>query len=153
MKRVYKLFFLVAVLIGVAALLKASLPQVLSGTWAPVAPMSSARAGASAVLLKDGRILITGGDAGSGALASADLFNTDGTISPAPPMNIARSGHLSLVLQDGRVLVAGGTTSGGGAINAAEIYDPVANSWTTVASGMVEARSNATVTVLQDGRV
>jgi hypothetical protein len=130
MKRVYKLFFLFAALIGLATFLKASLPLVLSGTWAPVVPMSSARAGASAVLLKDGRILITGGDAGNGALASADLFNTDGTISPAAPMNNARSHHASVVLPDGRVLVAGGTTSGGGAINAAEIYDAAANSWT-----------------------
>src|SRR2546422_221808 len=65
----------------------------------------------------------------------------------------ARSGHISVVLQDGRMLVAGGTVAGGGATNAAEIYDPVANTWTSLAGGMMEARSGATEALLQDGRV
>ena len=152
MKTVYKVFFIFAALIGVATFLKASLPLVLSGTWAPVAPMSSARAGASAVLLEDGRILISGGDAGSGALTTADLFNTDGTISPAPPMHLARSHHSSVLLQDGHVLVVGGMTSGGGATNSAEIYDPGANSWILIGV-MTEARLGATATLALDGRV
>src|SRR5438270_562738 len=130
MRRVYKFVILLTVLAGAATFLGASLPQVLSGMWAPVSPMSAARNGASAAVLQDGRILISGGDAGSGELASADFFNTDGTISPAPAMHIARSRHSSVVLQNGQVLVVGGTTSGGGATNAAEIFDPAANSWT-----------------------
>ena len=140
MKTVYKVVFIFAALMGVATFLKASLPLVLSGTWAPVAPMSSARAGASAVLLEDGRILISGGDAGSGALTTADLFNTDGTISPAPPMHLARSYHSSVLLQDGHVLVVGGMTSGGGATNSAEIYDPGANSWILIRSVSINKR-------------
>src|SRR3989449_8605202 len=152
MKRVYKLF-LFAALIGAATFLKAVLPLVLSATWAPAAPMSSSRTGGSAVLLQDGRVLIAGGDTGSGPTATAEFFNTDGSVSPAAPMNVARSGHISVVLQDGRVLVAGGTVAGGGATNAAEIYDPVANTWTSLAGGMMEARSGATEAPLQDGRV
>jgi hypothetical protein len=104
-------------------------------------------------LLSDGRILITGGDGASGPLATAEIFNTDGSVSPAAPMNVARSGHISAVLQDGRVLVAGGTVAGGGATNAAEIYDPTANTWTSLAGGMIEARSSATASLLQDHRV
>ena len=151
MKRVYKLF-LFAALIGAATFLKAVLPLVLSATWAPAAPMSSSRTGGSAVLLQDGRVLIAGGDTGSGPTATAEFFNTDGSVSPAVPMNVARSKHISVVLQDGRVLVAGGTVDGGGATNAAEIYDPVANSWTSLAGGMMEARSGATASLLRDGR-
>lgn len=65
----------------------------------------------------------------------------------------ARSKHISVALQDGRVLVAGGLIAGGGTTNAAEIFDPIANSWSAIASGMVEAQSGATAALLQDGRV
>jgi hypothetical protein len=127
--------------------------QVASGTWAAQASLTQARSGASAVLLQDGRVLVTGGDGVAGTLASAEIIGLDGTSSAAASMSTTRSKHVSAVLANGSVLVAGGTTSGGGAINTAEIYDPVADSWTTVAGAMIEARSNATAAVLQDGRV
>src|SRR5260370_42643664 len=101
MKRVYKLFLFAAV-IGAATFLKAALPLVLSGTWAPAAPMSSARAGGSAVLLQDGRVLITGGATGSGPPATAEVFNTDGSAPPAVPTNVAAINNASLLLQGGR---------------------------------------------------
>src|SRR2546426_832428 len=126
---------------------------VPSGTWAPTTNLTDARANSSAALLTDGRILITGGDGASAPLATAEFFNTDGSVSPAAPMNVARSKHISVVLQDGRVLVAGGTVPGGGVTNAAEIYDPIANTWTSLAGGMIEARSGATAALLQDQRV
>ncbi len=140
-------------LISLALLVKAAVLQVPTGTWAPGGAMAQPRADSSAVLLQDGRVLITGGDGASGPLATAEFFNTDGSVSPAVPMNVARSGHISVVLQDGRVLVGGGTVAGGGATNAAEIYDPIANTWTSLAGGMMEARSGATEALLQDGRV
>ncbi len=149
-----KYFLLVALLVlGLGLALRGAISQVASGTWAPAASMAQARSGASAALLQAGPILITGGDGANGPLADAELFGTDGTFSAAAPMNVARSRHISAVLQDGRVLVAGGTTTGGGATNAAEIYDPIANSWTSVAGGMVEARAGHTASVLADGRV
>ncbi|MFY9583327.1 MAG: kelch repeat-containing protein, partial [Candidatus Acidiferrales bacterium] len=86
-------------------------------------------------------------------MADAGLFGTDGSFSAAAPMNVARSMHISVALQDGRVLVAGGTTTGGGTTNAAEIYDPLTNTWASVAGGMVEARSGHTASLLADGRV
>src|SRR2546426_3749639 len=144
---------LFVILISLGLLVRAGVLQVPAGTWAPTANLVDARANSSAALLSDGRILITGGDGASGPLATAEFFNTDGSVSPAAPMNDARSGHISVVLQDGRVLVAGGTVAGGGATNAAEIYDPVANTWTSLAGGMMEARSGATEALLQDGRV
>ena len=140
------------VLCAVVALKGAAL-LVPSGTWAPTTNLAEARANSSAALLSDGRILITGGDGASGPLATAEFFNSDGSVSPAVPMNIARSKHISVVLHDGRVLVAGGAVAGGGATNGAEIYDPVANSWTNLSGGMVEARSGATAVLLQDQRV
>src|ERR1700719_3893768 len=155
--------FTKCVLIGIAVIfcavlaLKGSALLISSGTWQATGNLSSARAGASAALLQDGRILITGGNSGSGTgagpQASADLFNTDGTISPASPMTNARSGHISVTLQNGKVLVAGGITAGGSATSTSEVFDPIANSWTPMGLGMIEARSGATAALLSDGRV
>ena len=127
--------------------------QVSSGTWAPQGTLSQPRSGASIALLTDGRLVVTGGDGPAGTLASAEIIGLDGASSTVTSMGIPRSRHISVVLSNGSVLVAGGTTSGGGATNAAEIYDPVADSWSTLAGGMIEARSNATSVRLQDGRV
>jgi N-acetylneuraminic acid mutarotase len=143
----------VALILCVVLGVKGYILQVPSGTWAAQPSLAQARSGASAVLLQDGRILVTGGYGAAGTLASAEIIGVDGTSSAATSMSTARSKHIAAVLANGSVLVAGGTNSVGGAINTAEIYDPVANSWTTLAATMVEARSNATATVLQDGRV
>src|SRR2546426_827184 len=148
------IFPLTGFLLGAFVALKGFVLAIPSGTWQPTGNLSAARPGASAALLQNGSVLITGGDPGSGPVASADLFNSDGSVSPlAAPMNNPRSNHISATLQDGRVLVAGGTVSGGGATNSAEIFDPVSGTWTSIAGGMVEARSAAAAALLQDGRV
>src|SRR5438445_6887940 len=153
MRQFTKLVLLTGFLLGAFVALKGFVLAIPSGTWQPTANLSAARPGASAALLQNGSVLITGGDPGSGPVASADLFNSDGSVSPlAAPMNNPRSNHISATLQDGRVLVAGGTVSGG-ATNSAEIFDPVSGTWTSIAGGMVEARSGAAAALLQDGRV
>jgi hypothetical protein len=67
--------------------------------------MSQPRTGASAALLPDGRVLITGGVGASGATATAALFTLTGVFTAAAPMNVARTRHSSVALRDGRVLV------------------------------------------------
>ena len=131
----------------------ASIPTVQTGTWQPMGSMAAARSGAAAVLLQDHRVLIAGGDGGSGAVNSAEVFNADGSFSAVSAMGTPRSGHVAVVLKDGRGLVAGGVMAGGGATNSAEIYDPTLDSWTVIAGGMAEARSKASASLLQDGRV
>jgi len=153
MKRTLKFAVCVlACLLCLGLLLKADMPQVSTGTWAPAGSMTQARTGASAALLQDGRILITGGQSADGPSASAELVNHDGSFSAAARMHIARSNHISVVLHDGRVLVAGGTTTGGRTTSSAEIYDPVSNVW-SAATSMVEPRSGQTASLLEDGRV
>jgi Galactose oxidase, central domain len=129
------------------------LPPVATGTWTPANSLAAGRTASAAVVLQDGRILITGGTGASGALSSVEFFNTDGSVSPGPGMQDARANHTTVLLQDGRVLVAGGTTVGGAVTSTAEIYDPSANSWTLVAGGMTVARSGHTASLLSDGRV
>ena len=64
----------VAVIFCAVLALKGSALLISSGTWQGTGNLSSARVGASAALLQDGRILITGGSSGSGtgALSLAD---------------------------------------------------------------------------------
>src|SRR6266404_5879714 len=144
---------LIAVLILTAGIfLKGSITQPSIGNWLAPVSMTAARSGAASALLQDGRILITGGDDGSGPVASAEVFDTTGSFVAIAPMGMARSAHSATVLIDGRVLVAGGST-GAAATNAAEIFNPATNAWSPVAGGMIQARSNHTASLLADGRV
>jgi hypothetical protein len=60
--------------------------------------------------------------------------------------------HMATVLADGRVLVAGGSTGGTTSLASVEIYDPVANSWSSGGTLGI-ARRQHTATTLSDGRV
>ena len=152
MNRAPKLLWILLALICSAGILQASLPPTTIGAWTSAVNLSQARTNAASVLLSDGRILITGGDGGSGALNSAEFFTPSGTVTAAGSMNVARSGHFAVALSDGRVLVGGGNSSGGGTTNSAEIYDPTADSWTQIGP-MTAARANSSAALLQDGRV
>ncbi|MBI1872796.1 MAG: hypothetical protein HYS05_02770 [Acidobacteria bacterium] len=115
--------------------------------------MVQARQGAAAVLLADGRVLITGGaDSAGNTVRSAELFYPVGAFAVAPPMNVARRSHGAVRLKDGRVLVAGGYGIDGAAMRTAEIYDPTANAWSMVSS-LSEPRARFTASLLGDGRV
>src|SRR5438045_2936878 len=103
-------------LLSVGLLVKGSnLAAPPTGTWLPAGTMASARSGSAAVLLPDGRVMVTGGAGASGVLATVEYLNSDGSFSPAPSMSFARSGHTAALLQGGRVLVAGGTDATGSA--------------------------------------
>src|SRR5258706_14778096 len=140
-KHALKIVCISVICAATGILLSAPLPQVPRGQWVAVGAMNSARAGASTVLLQDGRILITGGDDANGPSSAAEFFGANGSFSLATPMNFQRSEHVSVVLQDGRVLVAGGSTNGGGVTNSAELFDPAANSWTNITGGMTKAHA------------
>ncbi len=96
----------------------------------------------------DGSALITSGD---GAAVVFDPSAT-GEFHAIAPMNAARSYFAATVLSDGRVLVTGGIGALGRAIASAEIFDPVAGTWTPTGS-MNNTRDGHTATLLRDGRV
>ena len=141
----------VAVLLAGSAygMVRGAMPAVQSGTWAPVTPMTDARAGAASALLPSGAVLVTGGSSETGSTASVELFAPDGAFSPVAPMNNARADHAAVVLDDGRVLVVGGRGSDG-ALAASEIY--LAGSWMPAPS-LADARWGHSATVMKDGRV
>jgi len=77
------------------------------------------------------------------------------TWQPGPALNQPRYNHTATLLPDGRVVVIGGISDVNNAtrLNSAEIYDPVANTW-SLAQGQSNAfRNQHTATLLQDGRI
>jgi hypothetical protein len=81
----------------------------VSRTTTPLPRMAQNRAQHQATLLKDGRVLITGGAEGA---PSAELFDPKkGTFEPAGEMLVPRALHRAVALSDGRVLIFGGVPS------------------------------------------
>jgi hypothetical protein len=88
------------------------------------------------LLLSDGTVMAASGEPGAGGIGNAwykltpDTYGSylNGTWSTLAPMNYDRLYYSSQVLRDGRVLVAGGEYGTG--TNSAEVYDPLANTWT-----------------------
>ena len=140
-----------AVAFGFDRLLRANAPHVPSNTWAATGDMASGRAGASAALLWDGRVLVTGGATDEGVSASAEQYSVSAeNFFSTPPMQTPRANHTSTLLPDGRVLIAGGMGADGRALSTTETYDPATNAWTPAAT-MYYARSGQTATALSDG--
>ncbi|HLJ89904.1 MAG TPA: kelch repeat-containing protein [Candidatus Angelobacter sp.] len=103
-------------------------------------------------------VLVAGGEINaSSVLNSAEVFNYyTGLWSLTPPMIQGRTKHTATLLRDGRVLVVGGyqfhTAQSTLSLASAEIYDPVANTWT--ATGTLNfARGEHSATLLADGTV
>ena len=69
-RAVHNAMTVVGCVLGVSLLLKAQSSPVASHTWAPGGTMAQPRTGASAALLPDGRVLITGGVGLNGATAT-----------------------------------------------------------------------------------
>jgi hypothetical protein len=127
--------------------------------WSLVAPMSTPRVEASALLLRNSRVLVAGGTDKvanqDGSLDSAELYNPGSdSWSPTPRMPAAHAGADATVLGDGRALVAGGFDYQGGfgiAVPATDIYNPVANRWSS-GPPLLVPRGLAGSAMLSDGR-
>jgi hypothetical protein len=128
-----------------------------TATWTATGSMIQARKDFTATLLRDGRVLVTGGCACSepGSVATAELYDPDnGTWTATGSMVDPRIYHTATVLADGKVLVAGGLGGGGSlsALDSAELYDPTAGTWSSTGN-MTDGRESHTATLLQGGRV
>ena len=129
-----------------------------TGRWTQAAPMQTPRAFHTATPLRDGRVLVAGGDTfpEGGATATAELYDpAAGRWRPAGAMRAPRLGHTATLLRDGRVLVVGGDSVGGRVPetpSTAEIFDPATGAWTPVAPRVV-ARVGHAAALLPDGRV
>ncbi len=127
------------------------------GSWAAKANMNADRKFfiMQPVTVSGGgsRVLAAGGDADSPCSCvrnTAELYNESANTwtNTATNMNASRSFQASSILSDGRVLVTGGdsNTSNTGTLASTEIYDPVANTWTSKASMSTARESHMQVT-------
>jgi hypothetical protein len=104
-----------------------------------------ARSGHTALLMRDGTVLLVGGDPCG---EFPEFFDpATQTFSSAGHMAVARVEETATLLQDGRVLIAGGFGSA-----AAEIYDPSQAAFNLTGS-MNRRHGGHTATLLADGRV
>jgi N-acetylneuraminic acid mutarotase len=124
-----------------------------TATWNQLAPMASPRSFHDAVLLHNGRVLLTGGFDDTGVLSTTVTYrpSTD-TWSTAAPMATPRFGHAATRLHNGTVLVSGGFGSDGSPLASAEVYDPITNTWASTGP-MSGARGEFTATRLYNGAV
>ncbi len=119
--------------------------------------MTAPRFGAAAVLLDSGLVLIAGGFDGTNLPAAAEIYNPGNNqfTGAGPSLSVPRFGTSATLLNGGKVLVAGGSTCNvpGCPTNAAEIYDPVGNTFSVVSGGMGTPRFNQSATLLTNGDV
>jgi hypothetical protein len=122
--------------------------------------MVEARNQHSATLLQDGRVLITGGFDGSSRIRTCEIYNPQTQQWRATEsMMHSRTNHAATVLPDGRVFVTGGTGINDRSLYWFTVFEPVAETWSTVLTGGTTAtatevtRSSHTATLLGDGRV
>ena len=109
--------------------------------------LTTARAGHTATLLADGKVLIAGGISGNTLLSSAELYDPVAkTFTTVGPMNIARYTHTATLLANGKVLVATGIDA------TAQLYDPVAKSFSNT-GGLNVGRQSPSATLLPNGKV
>lgn len=119
--------------------------------WKPGPMMISKRVGHTATLLKDGSVLVTGGETGTGVTASAELLNATAIASfSLISMSFARSGHAAVLLGNGKVLVTGGSDSVGHTWKQAELYDPATHRFLP-AGNMALPRVALSMKLLGDG--
>ena len=130
-------------------LLLTALSTTLRSEWAITGSMSEPRAGHSATLLEDGKVLVVGG---------ANTLNTETydpllkTWSLVGQTSAVRHGHTATLLSSGHVLVTGGYSGANGVTSGVEIYDPTTHSW-TVRTSLNAARVGHSAALLTDGRL
>ena len=136
-----------------------------NGAWisAGTRHLAASRGYGSAVML-DGKVLNVGGGGGvcpTGPNSSAELIDLHAA-SPAwryvGSMAYARRQTNATILANGKVLVNGGTSACGfdeasGSVYAAELWDPVTENWSLMASGAVQRIYHSAAILLPDARV
>jgi len=124
-----------------------------TGTFSATGSMITARAGHSATLLANGKVLIAGGYQRGFpgiALASAELYDPSAaTFVATGVMTVPRTQHTARLLPDGRVLLSGGA----GPTVSAELYDPSTGTFSGTGNMIQPQAPVHTATLLGNGKV
>lgn len=121
------------------------------GQWSPAGSLQLGRAGASAITLRNGDVLVEGGAAPGDFARTSELFDPHTcTWRSSGTLHFGRTVDAAVLLRNGKVLAIGGYD--GPVLSDAELYDPATGTWSPTES-MVQPRDLMTATLLQDGRV
>src|SRR5436853_4216777 len=129
--------------------------MLLSGSWTPLAhqPANSS----TMLLLSDGSVMVQVGDESrtwNRLTPDASGSYVNGTFSALASSNVGREYYESAVLPDGRVFVAGGEyATDSGETTSGEMYNPLTNTWSTIATVPLSHLGDSMSEVLADGTV
>ena len=112
--------------------------------WIPTGNLNIPRSGHTATLLRNGKVLVVGGDSSG----SAELYDpVIGSWNFTGSLNKPPGGHTATLLPTGKVLVVGDFS------DHAELYDPATETWTVTGALNERPRPGHTATLLPDGQV
>ena len=125
--------------------------------FSPNGSLAEPRSGGEALLLNDGRVLVSGGWSEYGDPDTIEIYDpAHGTsVVVKPPANIAQLpiDPTVVLLGDGKVLIAGGSyDEDNTTAKATLIYDPASGKYSD-GPHMAQPRQGAMATLLDDGRV
>jgi hypothetical protein len=131
-----------------------------TGSWTATGrTVTKFQDGETTTLLRDGRVLVAGGQGDTSVTGSAELYDAQtGRWTVTGSMVTPRRSHTATLLPDGKVLVAGGDV-GDDYTASAELYDPASGTWSTTGTMLTKVvpgrpgRINQVAILLRDGRV
>jgi hypothetical protein len=132
-----------------------------AGTWTALANQAPSPDGTGTMmLLTDGTVMVQGGGIDPSwyrLTPDASGSYVNGTWSQLASMNAGSWDYTADVLPSGKVFMVGGEFTGtdglGHEPNTGEIYDPVANSWTSIANFPLAEFGDDSTEVLPDGTI
>jgi hypothetical protein len=117
-----------------------------TGVWTVASgTLSVSREQAAAVRMGNGKVLIAGGFTGAGtSLAACDIYDpATGLAAATGSLSTARGRTTLNLLPNGKIIAIGGLGNAG-SLTSAELFDPVAGTWSAVPVGMSDARTEHT---------